>query len=410
MPTEGAPPHRQPHTFFVSCERGAEGALRKELLDLGIRGPKGARAGVVFHGRLTDGMRACLHARTAMRVLLELGTVAAGNADALYEGTRALDWSPWVTSGATIAVRAVGAGSEALHHSGFVALKVKDAVVDAVRAREDGARPSVAGKDPDVPISVHLEGDTARVYLDMAGEPLHRRGYRVAMTEAPLKETLAAAILLLAGVPSDARLADPMCGSGTFVIEQALRARGRAPGLLRRFAFERWPRRELISAWPELRAEAESAAAPRAPLPLIARDHDPAAIEAARRNAAAAGVADDIRFEVGPLRTFAPGAPAGWVCSNPPYGERLEPTPPPRGRPVAPTPGARPLPPPPSAALLRLYDEWARVAHAALWGWHVVLLAAQPALPRAMGMPFSISHRLSNGGLDVRLLRYDLTG
>jgi putative N6-adenine-specific DNA methylase len=274
----------------------------------------------------------------------------------------------------------------ALTHSGYAALKVKDAVVDALRDAL-GARPDVDPKRPDVSVVLHLAGREAGLFLDLAGEPLHRRGYRVAMVEAPLKETLAAAVLALGRVDPALPFVDPMGGSGTLAIEHALAVCGIAPGLRRRFGFERWPAFDepLRAAWQRLRAEAETEAeeTPRRDLPpIVCADLSPEAVGAARRNAAAASVDDVIQLEVADAATLDRRWPAGTVCSNPPYGERL-------------------------AAADDLYRRFGR-ALMRLAGWGVVLLSGSPLLQRALPLKPAFSHRLFNGPLEVRLLRYDL--
>jgi len=369
--------------LVATCARGTEGALRRELAALGFRRVKGARGAVELEGSVEDGMRACLWSRTAMRVLLPLARFPAPDAAALYDGARGVDWTEWLTARTTLAVEATGT-TPALTHTGFSALKVKDAVVDALRERL-GARPDVDVRDPDVRVVLHLARGEGELSLDLAGGPLHRRGWRAVTTEAPLKETLAAAVLVLGGVARDLPFLDPMCGSGTLAIEQALAARGMAPGLGRAFGFQRWPgyRGALQSAWDRLREEARAAALPRAPAPIRARDASPEAVEAARRNAAAAGVAGDVAVELGDARKAEPGAPAGTVCTNPPYGERL---------------GSRPLQ---LAGFYRGLGEALRRFH----GWRAVLLSGNPLLDRELGLPIESTHRLWNGPLEVRLLR-----
>jgi len=379
--------------FFVTCARGTEGALRRELAAMRIAGAKGDRGGVWFDGPIEMGMRACLHARVAVRVLLQLGTFDAADAAGLYAGARAVDWRAWLTAASTFAVTAKLAREEspALRHSGFAALKVKDAVADALRDAL-GARPDVDAKDPDVSIFLHLAGARAALFLDLAGQPLHRRGYRVAMTEAPLKETLAAAVLALGGVPREPGallpFVDPMAGSGTLAIEQALAARGIAPGLRRRFGFERWPALDdaARAAWERLRAEAEAAAeAPRAPLPpIVCADISPEAVGAARQNASAATVDDDITFEIADVAALDRRWEKAVVCTNPPYGERLS---------------AQEVEP--------VYRSMGR-AFMRLAGWDVVVLSGNPLWSRALPLKPVISHRLFNGPLEVRLLRYEI--
>lgn len=374
-------------SFFVTCARGTEGALRRELVGLHIRGPRGATGGVSFAGTLMDGMRVCLHSRVAMRVLLEVAAFPAPDADSLYAGTRKVDWTDFVGRGMTIAVSANTQDNPRLRHSGFAALKVKDALVDMLRER-NGRRPDVDFRDPDVSVALHIRGHEARIFVDLAGEPLHRRGYRAAMVEAPLKESLAAAVLSLGAVATDRPFLDPMAGSGTLAIEHALAARSIAPGLRRRFGFERWIGPEQRRIWDSLVRAAKEAILPNAPCPILARDKDKTAIAAARRNAEAASVLGDISFEVGDLTTLVPRAPAGTLCTNPPYGERLE----------AGNAGDD---------LRSLYSSIARTLDR-MRGWRAVFLAGNPALVQALGRKPAISHRLWNGPLEARLLVFDL--
>jgi putative N6-adenine-specific DNA methylase len=373
--------------FFATCAKGTEGALRRELADLRLPAVTGARGGVSFEGRLEHALRACLWSRTAMRVLLELARFPAASAEALYSGTRAVDWSEWLTTRTTLAVEST-VTSSAITHSQFAALKVKDAVVDALREKL-GARPDVDPKDPDVRIVLHLSRDEAALSLDLAGEPLHRRGYRAAMTVAPLKETLAAAVLALGRVPASLPFVDPMCGSGTLAIEQALVARRMAPGLARPFGFQRWPgyRGAVQASWDRMKERARGEALPRAPAPIVARDQNAKALDAARRNAAAAGVGQDLVVEEGDARRIEPRWPEGTLCTNPPYGERL-------GRPAG---GRLQL-----QGLYRGLGEAFRRFH----GWHAVILSGNPLLEREMGTKPEISHRLWNGPIEARLLRY----
>jgi 23S rRNA G2445 N2-methylase RlmL len=400
--------------FFATCAKGTEGALRRELAALKLRHVRGDRGGVAFEGELEAGMRACLHSRVGMRVLLELASFPAGDADALYQGVRAVEWTHWLTARTTLAVEATVRDS-ALTHSMFVGQKVKDAVVDALRDRL-GARPDVDPKDPDVRIVLHLARDQADLALDLAGEPLHKRGYRAGMTPAPLKETLAAAVLALGGVDPERPFVDPMCGSGTLAIEHALRARAIAPGLGRPFGFQRWPsyRGALQSTWDRMKEEARRAALPAAPAPILARDLFPKALDAARRNAAAAGVAQDIRFEKGDVRELAPGAdlPAGTICTNPPYGERLmgkgDRGPPARSRGRTPPPAHDRRAEHVSQLKLQGLYRGMAVALGRFHGWNAVFLSGNPTLEQEMKVKPEVSHRLWNGPLEVKLLKYRL--
>lgn len=386
--------------FFATCAKGTEGALRRELSALRLPVVKGGRGGVSFEGELKHGMRACLHARTAMRVLVELAAFPCPDAAALYEGARQIAWQDWLDVKTTLAVEA-SVSSRTLVHSGFAALKVKDAAVDVLRERL-GARPDVDAKDPDVRIVLHVANDEATLSLDLAGAPLHRRGYRAVTTEAPLKETLAAAVLVLGGVELDRPFVDPMCGSGTLAIEHALRARRLAPGLGRAFGFQRWPsyRGGPQSAWDRMKAEARETALPRAPAPILARDLHPKAIAAVRRCAEAAGVAGDLVIEQADARDLEPGPEAGTIVTNPPYGERLggapdegEGEPDPREARVA------------AKKLVGFYRGLAEMM-ARHSGWRAVLLSGNPALEKAIPLKPEVDHRLWNGPLETHLLTY----
>lgn len=373
--------------FFATAAKGTEGALRDELREIRVPGVRADRGGVHFSGGWDDAWRACLHSRVAVRVLAELGRFEAPDGAALYEGVRAIDFSPYLTPRHTLAVSAA-VRSGGLTHTGFVAQKTKDAIVDRIRDAV-GSRPDVDRRDPDVAVFVHIVKDRATVYLDLAGESLHRRGYRVQAGEAPLKETLAAAILRLAGWDRASPLHDPMCGSGTFPIEASLWALRVAPGLLRRrFGFERWAMHDVTAAsrMADLREGARMAVRADAP-PISGADADPAAIAVARANARRAGVA--VRFTAEPvssLRPLAPGpspAPspgAGFVVVNPPYGARME------------------------------ADRTAREDLAAairrLRGHTVAILSGAPDIERAMALRPDVRHSLWNGDIECRLLVY----
>jgi putative N6-adenine-specific DNA methylase len=375
------------YQFFVTCAKGTEGALRRELVEMRIRAPKGATGGVSFAGTFMDGMKVCLHARVAMRVLMEVGAFEAHDADGLYAGTRAVDWTDFVGSGLTIAVSATAQDNPNLRHSGFSALKVKDAVVDMLRDRT-GHRPDVNPRDPDVSIVLHMRGSDARLFIDLAGEPLHRRGYRVAMVDAPLKETLAAAVLSLGGVTADQTFIDPMAGSGTLAIEHAMAVRNIPPGLRRPMSFERWATADQRKLWEILRKQAEGGILGKAPCPILARDIDQNAIAAVRKNARAAGVLDDIDAQVADVADLAPTAPTGVLCTNPPYGERLEPA-------------------ASSGELDRFYRS---IAHAfdRMAGWRAACLSGNPLFAKLLHRRPAVSHRLFNGPLETRLLVFAL--
>ena len=309
--------------FFVTAAKGTEPLLRDELREMRLPQVKCDRGGVHFDGDWLDAFRACLHTRIGLRVLHVLGRFPATSADDLYDAVREVDWKPWLTPRHTLAVTAFCRDSE-LRHTQFIAQKTKDAIVDQLRD-ELRERPNVDRQDPDVHIFLHLVKNQATVYLDLAGESLHRRGYRKDALEAPLKENLAAALLRYAGWGRiEAPLCDPMCGSGTIAIEAALWAHGIPPGLSREcFGFERWPSHDesLKKAMKHLRAEARAGARRKAP-PVMASDIDPRALEATAQNARISGVKLEISRRS--VLEQKPLDPPGFIVTNPPYGMRLE--------------------------------------------------------------------------------------
>jgi len=334
--------------------------------------------GAQFDGDgLAAAMKACLHLRAALRILWPLARFRAADADALYQGAAAVAWEEHLTPRTTFAVSASTRAAPPLGHAPFLGQRVKDAVVDRLRDRA-GARPDVSRDDPDVRIFVHLAEDgEATVGLDVSGESLHLRGYRVAPTPAPLRENLAAAIVLASEWDARAPLLDPMCGSGTIAVEAALLATRRAPGLGRHFGFERWPGFDR-GVWDRLREEARAQIRP-SPVPILGRDRDPEALAAARRNASAAGV--EVDWGLADVREVTPLVPPGVVLSNPPYGERLE--------------GSRVFWRSLGTALRRLRG-------------HTAFLLMPPALLAPLAMRPTWQRRLKNGPLTVHLCRFEL--
>jgi len=310
---------------FVTALRGTEVALRDELRELGFRGARADRGGArvpALGGReLEVAFQICLGTRIGVRVLVPVGDFQATTPEALYEGVAAIEWERWLDAKTTLAVSSVSRDSE-LGHERFVALKSKDAIVDRLRDRL-GARPDVNREDPDAPVFVHLKRDHAKVFLDASGDSLHRRGYRLAHGEAPLKETLAAAVLRLSGWDRESPLLDPTCGSGTIAIEADLWARDVAPGLSRsRFAIERWRSMDdtMREQFAEQRGRARAMARATGP-DVIGTDVDRRAVEAAVANGARIG--SRARFSVAPISALRATSPPGTVVANLPYGERI---------------------------------------------------------------------------------------
>jgi 23S rRNA G2445 N2-methylase RlmL len=364
--------------FFATAAKGTEPALRDELRELRLRRVQADRGGVHFEGELVDAARACLWSRVAVRVLLQVARFEAKSDALLYEGARSIDWSEWMTPRTSLVVRATCRSSR-LTHSQYVAQKTKDGIVDTLRNRL-GARPSVDRANADVGIAVHLARDVATLYLDVGGASLHARGWRSHSGPAPLRETLAAAVLRLSGWDREGPLVDPMCGAGTLAIEAAAWSRRIAPGLVRsRFGFERWANYDdaMRARMSELRNEARAVAGRDGP-PIRASDIDPSAVECTRANAHAAGV--DLIIEQRDVRNLVPLWSAGFVATNPPYGERLE-------------------------VGNSLYDDLAR-AWRRMHGHTLALLAAGPAISDAIGRQPDRWWILYNGPIECRLLVY----
>ncbi|MCA1780308.1 MAG: bifunctional 23S rRNA (guanine(2069)-N(7))-methyltransferase RlmK/23S rRNA (guanine(2445)-N(2))-methyltransferase RlmL, partial [Xanthomonadaceae bacterium] len=319
----------QPHSLFATAPRGLEELLAEELKTMGLAAVRVRRGGVAFEADLAGAYRACLWSRVANRVLLPLAEFEAGDDDALYRGVGGIEWSRHLGPDHTLAIDFTGIRA-AISHSRFAEQRVKDAIVDQLRERT-GARPSVDTLEPDLRINVHMQREQVTVAIDLSGESLHRRGYRRSDSVAPLKENLAAAILLRGDWPELAAagggFCDPMAGSATIAIEAAWIAGDSAPGLLRtRFGFHRW-RGHDEPAWKLLidqALERQHAGLARIP-PIIAFDRDVEAAGLAQDNVRRAGLADYIQVEQRELAEARPptGRERGLVAVNPPYGERL---------------------------------------------------------------------------------------
>jgi 23S rRNA (guanine2445-N2)-methyltransferase / 23S rRNA (guanine2069-N7)-methyltransferase len=425
-----------PLSFFATCPLGLEPLLAEELRGLDAAEVKETRAGVAFAGNLATGYRACLWSRLASRVLLQLATFEATSPEALYDGVRRINWARHLDADGTLAVDA-NVWDSAITHSRYAALKIKDAVVDQFR-ESVGQRPSVDTARPDVRVNLHLDRNVATLSLDLAGESLHRRGYRTEAGEAPIKENLAAAILLRAGWPSiaaggDAQgrasptwggehrtpgpprrppgmarggatpgavagsasgprgtLVDLMCGSGTFLIEAAMIAADIAPGLLRPyFGFLRWKKHDS-AAWETLLGHARmrrEAGLPRLP-PIRGYDADARVIRAARDNIRRAQLEGHIVVEQRELSacTPEPSAP-GLVVVNPPYGERLGESP----------------------ELPALYRELGIQLKKNFPGWRAAVFTGNPELGKAIGIRAHRMHTLWNGAIECKLLHFEVS-
>ena len=372
--------------FFASCGKGLEYLLADELIALGCARATATMAGANVEGTLADAQRAVLWSRLASRVLWPLVEFDCPDEHALYAGVAALPWPEHLDPGHTLAVDAHVSGT-AITHARYAAQRIKDAVVDVMRAKT-GARPDVDIEAPDLRLNFVMRKGRATLSVDLGGGSLHRRGWRRAQGEAPLKENLAAAVVQRGGWPQlyaeGGALLDPMCGSGTLVIEGALIAADVAPGLLRHGGMT--PTRWLgfdVAAWEALIAEAQSRErAGRAALRPVffASDLDPHAIRAARENAAAAGVVDAIRFDVHDVSAIpVQDNPRGLVVCNPPYDARL-------------------------AADPALYRALGDALKRAVPAWRASLLCGDADLARATGLRAKKTYQLFNGAIECALI------
>jgi len=399
---------------FLPCAAGVEALLADEvarlLPDAQVRVLRG---GVGLEGGVAEVMRLNLECRLAQRVLIEVAEGGYAHEDDLYALACGVDWTLWITPQQTLRVDTTAQRSP-LRSLNFAALRIKDGVCDMLRDAT-GERPSVDTRRPDLQLVLHLGAERATLYVDSSGEPLFKRGWRVDKGDAPLKETLAAAMLAAAGwrgtSEAGGALHDPCCGSGTIAIEAAQIACGIAPGLLRRFAFESlapFAPAEVRQQWRELKAAAQASTHPSA-VPIFASDVSFRMVDFARRNAERAGVAQAITFNGGdalerPAPALPPGLP-GTLMLNPPYGERIE---------VLGKAGAKWARPSaedrstPEDFFPRLAAHWKRAytSHAA--GWTAWVLSPDMKLPASMRLKEARRMPMWNGPIECRLFRFDL--
>ncbi|MGH8141704.1 MAG: bifunctional 23S rRNA (guanine(2069)-N(7))-methyltransferase RlmK/23S rRNA (guanine(2445)-N(2))-methyltransferase RlmL [Steroidobacteraceae bacterium] len=377
------------HCFLATAPRGVADLLARELGALGAERIAERGTAVQFHGPLEVGYRACLWSRVASRVLLQLFEIEAASADEFYRQTEAFDWSAHIDPARTLACDFSGS-HPGITNTHFGALRLKDGVCDRLRT-QSGARPSIALTRPAVRLQAHAHGARVTLSLDLAGEGLHRRGYRTEAGEAPLRENLAAAVLLRAGweaaAQRGAEFLDPMCGAGTLVIEAAMIAARRAPGLLRDyFGFLGWKQHQP-ALWQALCEQARALAVPGITSLIRGSDIDPRAVRMAAANAARAGLAALVRFEQSPIANVRPLTRApGLICTNPPYGERLG----------------------DAAQAGVVHAELGRTLREHFFDWDAAILSAAPAAARELRLRTYRVHELWNGPIACRLLRIDL--
>lgn len=380
--------------FFVSCPKGVEYLLADELKTFGLEPVRNAPAGVWVEGSLEGGYRACLWSRLANRVILHLDEVDATSGDQLYDGVVHMDWQQHIPVNGSFRVTFLGQ-NDAIRNTQYGAQRVKDGIVDRFRA-SGGQRPAVAAKMPDVTVSARLNRGRLSLGIDLSGHSLHMRGYRTEQGLAPLKENLAAALLIRAGWPDLAReggdFIDPLCGSGTLVIEAAMMALDLAPGRKQeRFGFEKWPGHQP-ELWLSLRQEAERRAheGKQGKVPRMAGfDLDSRVIATARNNIQRAGLDGLVQVESRPVAELSlegDWSPAGLVLTNPPYGERLS----------------------ERRELGALYQSLGDTVKRLVPGWRLGVFTGAPEYGKSIGLRSYKQYRLFNGKLPAQLLLFGI--
>ena len=370
------------YSLFVTCPRGLEAPLSQELEQLKCQDIRAVDGGVACKGGMEQVYRINLHSRTASRVLLRLTKSGYRSEQDIYKAAKNIRWTDWFDLEQTFKVKVEGKRAQ-VKSLDFVGLKIKDAVCDVFRDA-CSARPSVGKIRPDIRIHAFIDERDIQIFIDTSGEALFKRGYRQDTGEAPVRENLAAGLLLLAGYDGTQPFQDPFCGSGTIVIEAAWIATRRAPGLMRRFGFEKLKNFDA-ALWKKLKHEAETQIRP-APAPISGSDNDRYMIRAAVANAQAAEVDTFIRFEVKDAQDTRPNGEGGILISNPPYGVRLAEV----------------------QALQALYPQlgaWLKQHYA---GWLAGMFTGDRDMPKFMRLSPKRKIPLYNGNLDCRLFLMDM--
>ena len=366
--------------FFATAPRGLEALLAAELGALGAKDAAVVPGGVAFGGDWRACYAANLWSRLASRVLWRVAEFGYAGDEDLYEAARGVDWPRYFDVGRTLRVN-VSATKSPLKSLDFATLRVKDAVCDRFR-NATGRRPDVDRRRPDIRVHVFLEAARGALYLDTSGEPLFKRGWRSGAGEAPLRENLAAGLVMLSEWKFDEPLLDPMCGAGTILVEAAAMARGRAPGMKRSFGFEKLKAFDS-PAWEKMKRESRNPSPPRA-LRLFGSDNDPRVLNDARRNIAEAGVDRWVKLERADVLERAAPAPAGVMIANPPYGERL---------------GSK-------DALAEFYPKLGSALKRNFAGWRCHFFTADLRMPKLLRLQPARKTPLYNGALECRLYEF----
>jgi len=366
--------------FFATAPRGLEALLAAELSALGAKDASAVPGGVAFAGGWETCHRANLWSRLASRVLWRVGEFEYRDEAGLYEAARGIDWTRHFAVERTLRVN-VSATKSPLKSLDFATLRVKDAVCDRFRDKI-GRRPDVDRASPDVRVHAFLEAAHGAFYLDTSGEPLFKRGWRAGAGEAPLRENLAAGLVMLSGWKLEEPLFDPMCGGATILIEAAALARGRAPGAKRAFGFEKLKAFDA-ALWNKVRNE-KGEPRSNAPLQLFGSDNDPRVLVDAKRNIAAAGVDRWVKVERADVLERPAPAPAGVMIANPPYGERL---------------GSK-------DDLAAFYPRLGSALKKNYAGWRCHFFTADQRMPKLMRLQPSRKTPLYNGALECRFYEF----
>lgn len=369
--------------FFAQCPRGLSGVLADELRQIGATNLVPGEAGVAFSSEWMVACRANLVSRVASRILWQVAIFPYQTEHDVYDAAMLLAWPSWFAVTRTIKVE-VSAHRSPVKSLDFTTLKIKDAVCDKFR-EQVGERPSVATREPDIRIHAHLDETMAALYLDLTGEPLFKRGSREHKGVAPLKKNLAAGIIALSGWQPDEPFLDPMCGSGTFLVEAAQIALNIMPGIERHFAFEKFADFDR-DAWAKIIADARAAEKPKTLLPIYGSDLYGAALDDARANLVANGLADCVRVKQANITEISAPEASGVLIANPPYGDRLG----------------------DANELLALYPQLGDVLKQKFAGWRAYFFSGDTKLPKGVRLTASKKTPLFNGKIDCRLYEYKM--
>ena len=371
------------NTFHLVAKTfgGLEDVLRDELIALGARNVEIGLRMVEFDGDLELMYKANLCCRTALRILKPIYTFEAADPDELYDAVREMKWEDYLTPDSTFSIDSTVHSNE-FRHSKYVIYRVKDGIVDHFNDSV-GRRPSIRLIGADLLLNVHISGTSVTISLDSSGEPLSKRGYRVEQTQAPINEVLAAGLILKTGWRGDVPLLDPMCGSGTFLIEAALIAANINPGIYRQgFAFEKWPDFDA-ELFEQLYNDDSGERKPS--VPILGGDIDAEAISIARKNIANARVGDYVNVKWQSIADWKENSPEGMLITNPPYGERLKPD-----------------------KIEELYALIGECLKKNFKGWHAWILGYRPELFDAIRLKSSVRYPILNGQLECSFREYVL--